>query len=139
MQVLCHPGKLIGETKIGMNFVRRTGSLRHVHFCVFREITFHSPGEVLPYFSPAIFIRDFIQNRKEHRDIPQWIHDQDQGQGRRKQVHADQPSVSSCQTRRDWSSFNDEHWMSAISGHSNSEEGSTWIVAVPAFLPIWRS
>ena len=60
-------------------------------------------------FSPTIFIRNFIQKRKEHRDIPQWIHDQDQGQGRRKQVYAVQPSVSSCQTRRDWSSFNDEH------------------------------
>ena len=40
MQVLCHPGKLIGETKIGVNFDRRTGSLRLVHFCVVREIAF---------------------------------------------------------------------------------------------------
>ena len=48
MQVLCHPGKLIGETKIGMNFVRRTGSLRLVHFCVVREIAVYSLGEVLP-------------------------------------------------------------------------------------------
>ena len=46
MQVLCHPGKLIGETKIGVNFVRRTGSLRLVHFCVVREIAVHSPDEV---------------------------------------------------------------------------------------------
>ena len=47
MQVLCHPGKLIGETKIGVNFVRRTGSLRLVLFCVVKEITVHSPGEIL--------------------------------------------------------------------------------------------
>ena len=47
MQVLCHPGKLIGETKIGVNFVRRTGSLRLVLFCVVREIAVHFSGKVL--------------------------------------------------------------------------------------------
>ena len=71
------------------------------------------------------FHPEFYSESKGTLDIPQWIHDQDQGQGRRKQVHADQTSVSSSHTRKDWSSFSDEHWMSAISGHSNSEDGST--------------
>ena len=48
MQVLCQRGKLIGETKIGMNFVRRTRSLRLVHFFVVMEIAVHPPGETLP-------------------------------------------------------------------------------------------
>ena len=38
---------LLGKQKIGVTFVRRTGTQRLVHYCFVREIAVHSPGEVL--------------------------------------------------------------------------------------------